>query len=116
MKIVRPTKKKSIGKAKAAAVVLACIVLTEAANFIPNDDNAWTWYLTTSELTKAALCLFLRPTWVRWSGVGIFLSQALDELTGGNYFGAGLWEYPLSAVFVLAVYLITRNHDSEGGK
>lgn len=73
-------------------------------------------YDTCTQMTIAVICMFLRPRWVAWSGAGIFASQAIDELMAGNLFGAGLWEYPLSAVFVLAVYLITRNHDSEGGK
>lgn len=72
-------------------------------------------YDTCTQATIAALCLFLKPAWVRWSGFGIFTSQALDEVVEGNVFGAGLWEYPLSAVYVIAVYLILRNHDHKGG-
>lgn len=77
---------------------------------------AWRLYLTATYCTMAWLCAWLRPAWVAWSGAGIFVSQALDELAGGNLWAMGLWEYPLAAVFSLAVYLITRRSDDDQGR
>ncbi len=73
-------------------------------------------YDTMTQVTIAALCLFLRPRWVAYAGCGIFFSQALDEALAGNLFGAGRWEYPFALVYTVTVYLILRRHDSEGGK
>lgn len=73
-------------------------------------------YDTCTQASLAVLCTFLRPRWVAFAGAGIFTSQAFDELLEGNLFGAGLWEYPLSALYVTAVFLILRSHDSERGQ
>lgn len=97
------------GKAtKAALILFGCIALTEA-NGLLNDEAAWTWYLTMSEVTKAALCSFLRPHWLKWTGTGFFLSQALDEFVGGNLFAEGHWECGLLALFALTTYILMRN-------
>lgn len=70
-------------------------------------------YDTMTQVSLAVLCAFLRPRWVAISGAGIFASQAVDELLGGNLYGDGRWEYPVAVAFTVAVYFITRGHDQQ---
>lgn len=89
-------------------MLLFCIAIPEA-NALLNDESAWTWYLTTSEIAKAILCSFIPVRWLKLTGAGFFSSQALDEIVGGNLFQQGLWEYLLLAAYALAVYHLTKN-------
>lgn len=84
---------------------------TECTNLIPDQDAAWSGYLIGTYTTMAWLCASLRPAWLAWSAAALFASQAVDQAVGGNLFSAGLWEYPLAALFALTVYLITRRSD-----
>lgn len=56
--------------------------------------------------------------WVVWgprcrpvlvAGILWYVVQAVDELIAGNFFGAGLWEYPILLALFAATPYITRN-------
>lgn len=93
-------------------ILVLLITGTECTNLIPDEEAAWSGYLIGAYTTMAWLCASLRPAWLAWSGAALFASQAVDQAVGGNLFSAGLWEYPLAAMFALTAYLITRRrHD-----
>lgn len=104
----------SIGQAKAAALIVA-LYGPELANLHPDNESAWTIYLTAKELASSVLCLV-----VAWCSAGrflrvmacavaaVFVTQAIDEALQGNLFGGGVWEYPAVAVFLLLTALLTK--------
>ena len=92
-------------------MLFGAIAVTGINEFL-TDEQAWTWFLTASEATKAVLCLFIPLRWVKWTGFAFFFSQTLDEIMGGNLSAAGQWEYVLLAVFAVAAFYLTRNDPS----
>lgn len=104
-------------------MLLGLILLPDLSNFIPSEwtikatgheiPAQWAVWLCCQQLSLAGLCAWL--TWgsrsrpVLIAGILWFTIQAVDELVAGNFFGAGLWEYPLLlALFGITIY-ITRH-------
>lgn len=51
---------------------------------------------------------------ILWAGALWYVVQGIDELVDGNYFGAGLWEYPILAVYLIGIYLHLRHEHRKG--
>lgn len=98
-------------------------MLPDTANLLPEDltidfsgrelSARWVGWLCCQQLSLAAMC-----AWVVWgprcrpvlvAGILWYIVQAVDELIAGNFFGAGLWEYPILLALFAATLYITRN-------
>lgn len=101
--------------AKASLAVLL-IIARECANLLPSDELAWRAYLSSNEALLLCLSLWIRPWWLRYALCALFASQCLDELTEGNLFANGMWEYPAILVMASAAIAIRKAHDNERGK
>ena len=85
----------------------------ESASLIENDDTAWRVYNTFSFAIKVFLCTFLTPRWLALSGIGIFSLQVVKSALDNNWWIEGLWEYPVSILYITTVYCLT-NGNSKG--
>lgn len=102
----------------AALALLLC--LPDLANILP-PERAWSWWLALTQLCSAALCLLAiyaprirAMSTILWAGALWYVVQGIDELVDGNYFGAGLWEYPIMAAYLSGIYLHLRNEHRKG--
>lgn len=105
-----------------AALILS-LYGPELANLHPDDQAAWTIYLTAKELASAVLCLT-----VAWCSTGrflrimacavaaVFITQGVDEALEGNIFHSGVWEYPAVCGFLLLTALLTKLFPGEHDK
>lgn len=88
-------------------------MLPELANLAQDDAEAWRWYLTMSELSKALLCATIAhyvPT-ARIYAMGAcvwYMTQTADEYFNGNLLAEQTWEYPLLAGFAVALWLLKK--------
>ena len=80
----------------------------EASNLIPDVLKAWSAYIATFYAFTGWLCIAKLPRWLSIFGATLFASQAIDQLTGGNLFSDGFWEYPVAAVAAAAIYYLTK--------
>lgn len=96
-------------------------MLPDTANLLPEGwtidfsgrelSAQWVGWLCAQQLSLAGLC-----AWAAWgprsrpvlvAGILWFIVQAVDELIAGNFFGAGLWEYPILVTLFAATLYIT---------
>lgn len=96
------------------------ILLPDLANML-EPERAWPLWLALTQLCLAALCLLAafgpRTYAMRASLVGAalwYFIQAIDERWAGNYFGAGLWEYPILAAWALTIAIHVRHERRKG--
>lgn len=89
-------------------ILLACIVTMEASAFIDSDDWSWRVYDLGRYALVAYLCNFLPTRWLRICATTLFITQGLDEITGGNLFQDGIWEYPVFLVFCIVVHKLIK--------
>ena len=66
-------------------------------------------YLTVQQLLFAVVCLNFVRNVFGYCGAVWFLTQAIDEVMNGNFWGAtSYWEYAAFSVLALAAYLFHR--------
>jgi len=115
---LRPSPKKAT--LAAIAVLVACRFAPELSNIHPNDDTAWTIYLTAKEGSQAMLCLLI--AWcsadhlVRRMAASIavlFIATGANEAMGKGLFAENVWQYPVAFVFLLICYLLARRSNEQ---
>lgn len=96
-------------------ILLTCLAAPEFANLHPNDDTAWTIYLTAKEAANAAFCALVawwlpRGAWRTMAAAvaALFLTQAVDEAFGANLFAGSKWEYPVAIAFLALIALAVK--------
>lgn len=78
----------------------------------------WVGWLCLMQISMATLCLVAlrwqmttaRSVLLRVSALW-FLLQAADELVAGNFFGAGIWEYPILLWYFASALFYIRRHE-----
>lgn len=80
----------------------------------------WVAWLALQQASLAALC-WVAYAWPRtkenriiWRSAGLwFVTQAVDELWGGNFFSTDRVEYVFLALLVVGTLIYIRRHDTE---
>lgn len=107
-------------KAKVSAVALiGCLFIPDAANLHPNDDTAWTLYLTAKGAANAVMCLLVawylpaRFRAMACAVAAIYGAGAINAAMNDYLFSGGVWQYPVAALFLLAVWLFSKRSRGE---
>lgn len=93
--------------ASAALALLLCVLLPDIHRFVRNEDVQWLVYLSLNQASHALLCMTAGILLWRTYALRIillatavwYLGQGVDELTDGNLWQDGIWEYPVLLVY-----------------
>ena len=109
-------------------MILAIIIVPDLANLLPTTwitefdgqqmNAPWVLWLALMQLSLAAWCLVviklprIHGTKLLLTGAAVWYTlQAVDEVVEGNFFRAGLWEYPVLVVYFGSLLYYIHTHE-----
>lgn len=98
---------------KEALIIGFLFILIECVNLIPDPEDAWRAYGALQWALVGVMASWLPTKWVRLSLYGLCAGQAIDEITSGNLFTDGYWEYIAFIAYASITYILSNDGKRE---